>query len=42
MQRSNYYNPEWLDLVIREKQYLESQACPVLELDEFNKIWYKN
>jgi len=41
MQRSSYYNPKWRELIMREKQYLEEQICPVLELDEFNKIWYR-
>lgn len=40
MQRSSYYNPEWRSLVERDKQYLESQTCPVLEEDEFNQIWF--
>lgn len=41
MQRSNYYNPDWRKLVEREKQYLANQICPVLELEAFNKIWFR-
>ena len=32
IKKSVFHNPAWRELVLRERQYLERQICPVLEL----------